>query len=299
MSANRKAFVSKKDHSDSPSSAQKRYIRSEKLGEGTYAIVHKAIDRQTGKTVALKRIKASPDGQPDISATRELTTLQNLPAHPNILALLDVFMEYGFGDQVKQEDNGVKGDASLCLVLEYHPYDLEMLIKDRRLFFTEGDIKSWMLMILRSVEHMHQHGIMHRVQPAKTINGPRVHLYSILLFINVNVQDLKPNNYLIAEDGMLKLADYGLARSFDKLEKMTPTVVTRWYRPPELLLGARWYGPGVDLWSVGCIFAELMLRVPFLPGNTDVNQLTRIYHALGTPTPSEWPVLKKTFFAYD
>lgn len=103
---------------------------------------------------------------------------------------------------------------------------------------------------------------------------------------------MKPNNFLISSEGQLILADFGLARSLDPplAGRMTPTVVTRWYRPPELLLGARYYGPAVDLWSVGCIFAELMLRTPFMPGNTDLDQLSRIYHALGSPTPSDWPV---------
>ena len=64
----------------------------------------------------------------------------------------------------------------------------------------------------------------------------------------------------------------------------------RWYRPPELLFGCRYYGTGVDIWSVGCIFAELMLRIPYLPGESDMDQLKTIFRALGTPTEEDWPV---------
>ena len=96
---------------------------------------------------------------------------------------------------------------------------------------------------------------------------------------------------LIASDGQLKLADFGLARDFaDPGHKMTCQVITRWYRPPELLFGARYYSSAVDIWSVGCIFAELMLRIPYLPGESDMDQIKTIFRALGTPTEQEWPV---------
>jgi cyclin-dependent kinase 7 len=120
------------------------------------------------------------------------------------------------------------------------------------------------------------------------------------------MQDLKPNNLLIASDGQLKIADFGLARDFaDPGHKMTCQVITRcaffqvvrsplntrrWYRPPELLFGCRYYSSAVDMWSVGCIFAELMLRTPYLPGESDMDQLKTIFRALGTPTEEDWPV---------
>jgi serine/threonine protein kinase len=121
---------------------------------------------------------------------------------------------------------------------------------------------------------------------------------------------------LIASDGQLKVADFGLARDFaDPGYKMTCQVITRfvassdlaclrdctltlelltcpcrWYRPPELLFGCRYYGTSVDIWSVGCIFAELMLRTPYLPGESDMDQLKTTFRALGTPTEEDWPV---------
>uniref|UniRef100_A0A8C1MMW4 Cyclin-dependent kinase 7 n=1 Tax=Cyprinus carpio TaxID=7962 RepID=A0A8C1MMW4_CYPCA len=108
--------------------------------------------------------------------------------------------------------------------------------------------------------------------------------------LEVTKDDLKPNNLLLDENGVLKLADFGLAKAFGSPNRVyTHQVVTRWYRAPELLFGARMYGVGVDMWAVGCILAELLLRVPFLAGDSDLDQLTKIFEALGTPTEETWP----------
>ncbi|XP_017200256.1 cyclin-dependent kinase 7 isoform X2 [Oryctolagus cuniculus] len=139
-----------------------------------------------------------------------------------------------------------------------------VIIKDSSLVLTPSHIKAYMLMTLQGLEYLHQHWILHR--------------------------DLKPNNLLLDENGVLKLADFGLAKSFGSPNRAyTHQVVTRWYRAPELLFGARMYGVGVDMWAVGCILAELLLRVPFLPGDSDLDQLTRIFETLGTPTEEQWP----------
>lgn len=154
--------------------------------------------------------------------------------------------------------------ANLNLVLEYLDTDLEAIIKDRTLIFQAADIKSWMAMTFKGLEFCHRNWVLHR--------------------------DLKPNNLLIASDGRLKIADFGLAREFaDADAKMTHQVVTRWYRSPELLFGARSYTGAVDIWAAGCIFAELMLRLPYMAGETDFEQLEVIFRALGTPTEEEWP----------
>lgn len=153
---------------------------------------------------------------------------------------------------------------NLNLVLEFLPCDLEVLIKNQSIIFKPGDIKSWLLMTLRGVHHCHRNFILHR--------------------------DLKPNNLLISPDGQLKIADFGLARSLGNAnEDLSSNVVTRWYRAPELLFGAKHYTGAIDIWSVGIIFAELMLRIPYLPGKDDVDQLDVTFRALGTPTEQIWP----------
>lgn len=153
---------------------------------------------------------------------------------------------------------------NLNLVLEFLPCDLEVLIKDKSIIFTPADIKSWLLMTLRGIHHCHRNFILHR--------------------------DLKPNNLLIAPNGQLKIADFGLARSLGNAnEDLSSKVVTRWYRAPELMFGAKHYTFAVDIWSVGIIFAELMLRTPYLPGQDDVDQLDVTFRALGTPTEQVWP----------
>ncbi|THH02704.1 hypothetical protein EW026_g193 [Hermanssonia centrifuga] len=142
--------------------------------------------------------------------------------------------------------------TNLNLVLEFLDTDLELVIKDRSLVFLPADIKAWMAMTFRGLEFCHRNWILHR--------------------------DLKPNNLLIAADGQLKLADFGLARDFaDPGYKMTCQVITRYY------------STAVDIWSVGCIFAELMLRTPYLPGESDMDQLKTTFRALGTPTEDDWP----------
>uniref|UniRef100_A0A671RJ22 Cyclin-dependent kinase 7 n=1 Tax=Sinocyclocheilus anshuiensis TaxID=1608454 RepID=A0A671RJ22_9TELE len=122
--------------------------------------------------------------------------------------------------------------------------------------------------------------------------GHKSNISLVFDFMETDLEDLKPNNLLLDENGVLKLADFGLAKAFGSPNRVyTHQVVTRWYRAPELLFGARMYGVGVDMWAVGCILAELLLRVPFLAGDSDLDQLTKIFEALGTPTEETWPGL--------
>ena len=206
--------------------------------------------------VAIKKIKVNTEFQNGLAmdAIREVKHLQEI-SHPNIIALLDVFSSK---------------NQNLNLVLEFLPLgDLEQLIKDQDgIRYGTAEVKSWMGMLSRAVWFCHENFILHR--------------------------DIKPNNLLIAADGEVKLADFGLARSFaDPYRPMTFQVITRWYRPPELLFNARYYSGVVDVWSMGLVFAELILRVPFLAGNTDVHQLELICQAVGSPTEENWPGVSK------
>lgn len=144
-----------------------------------------------------------------------------------------------------------------------------MLIRDTdSVRYGAPDIKAWMGMLIRGVWFCHESFVLHR--------------------------DIKPNNLLIAADGEVKLADFGLARSFaDPHQRMTSNVITRWYRPPELLFGAWHYSGAVDIWSVGTVFAELILRAPFMPGNNELDQVKLICENIGTPNDSNWPGVTK------
>ncbi|KAL4891375.1 kinase-like domain-containing protein [Aspergillus ambiguus] len=233
-----------------------KYIKDKKLGEGTYAVVYLGhLRTDLSSHVAIKKIKVNAEYKDGLSmdAIREVKYLQEL-AHPNIIALHDVFSSK---------------DQNLNLVLEYLPLgDLEMLIKDGNIQYGVADIKAWMGMLARGVWFCHENFVLHR--------------------------DIKPNNLLIAADGEVKLADFGLARSFsDPYLRMTHQVITRWYRPPELLYGARYYSGAVDVWSMGMVFAELLLRVPFVAGMSDLDQISKICEAFGTPMEDNWPGVTK------
>jgi len=233
----------------------RRYEKIDFLGEGQFATVYKARDRDNDdRIVAVKKIKLGSQAEAkdgiNRTALREIKLLQELHHH-NVIELVDVF--------------GHKSNVSL--VMDFMDTDLEVIIKDSNIVLTAANIKSYTLQTLQGLEYLHTNWILHR--------------------------DLKPNNLLVDSKGCLKLGDFGLAKFFGSPNRQyTHMVVTRWYRAPELLFGAKNYGTGVDIWAVGCIVAELLLRVPFLAGETDLDQLAKIFQALGTPTEESWPGLK-------
>jgi cyclin-dependent kinase 7 len=229
-----------------------QFVSGARLGEGTYAIVYAGHYRtDPSKLVAIKKIKLNADFKDGIAmdAIREIKYLSEL-SHPNIIKLHAVFSTK---------------DQNLSLVLEHLPLgDLEGLWKNKSITYSGADIKAWSNMLCQAIWFCHANNVLHR--------------------------DIKGNNLLIAADNTVKLADFGLARSFaDPGANMTSNVITRFYRPPELLYGCKHYAGNVDMWSVGCVIAELALRQFFLPSETDLQQLAVIIDVFGTPTEESWP----------
>ncbi|KAI0264681.1 kinase-like domain-containing protein [Gloeopeniophorella convolvens] len=249
------------------SGQQDDYDAMTKLGEGTFGEVHKAKHRPTGRLVALKRILMhnEREGMP-VTALREIKILKAL-MHPNVVELLDMFVV---------RSNGKEKPLSVYMVFPYMDHDLAGLLENDRVKLQPSQIKLYMKQLLEGTEYMHKNHILHR--------------------------DMKAANLLISNNGSLRIADFGLARSFDhavaansagssrsKERRYTNCVVTRWYRPPELLLGARNYGGEIDMWGVGCVLGEMFLRHPILPGNSDLDQLEKIWQMCGTPNQHTWP----------
>ncbi|KAK6140901.1 hypothetical protein DH2020_025363 [Rehmannia glutinosa] len=257
-----------------------QYEKVEKIGEGTYGVVYKARDRVTNETIALKKIRLEQEdeGVPS-TAIREISLLKEMQ-HGNIVRLQDV----------------VHSEKRLYLVFEYLDLDLKKhmdscpefsqdprMVKVSGLFLPGGALMNTFLanqcchnsqssisqlflyQILRGIAYCHSHRVLHR--------------------------DLKPQNLLIdRRTNALKLADFGLARAFGiPVRTFTHEVVTLWYRAPEILLGSRHYSTPVDVWSVGCIFAEMVNQQPLFPGDSEIDELFKIFRVMGTPTEDTWP----------
>jgi cyclin-dependent kinase len=158
----------------------------------------------------------------------------------------------------------VQGDRKLTIVFEFCDMDLQKFMELAPL--DAPTVKHLLQQLLRSIEYCHFRMVLHR--------------------------DLKPQNLLISRDKHLKLADFGLGRAFCiPLKKLTHEVVTLWYRPPDVLLGSTAYGTAVDMWSVGCIFAEMATGQPLFAGKHDADQLLKIFSFLGSPNNQVWPSL--------
>jgi len=157
----------------------------------------------------------------------------------------------------------VHAQNKLYLVFEFLDKDLKKYMDSVEM--SERLVKSYMYQLMKGIAFCHSHRVLHR--------------------------DLKPQNLLIDQKGNLKLADFGLARAFGiPVRAYTHEVVTLWYRAPEILLGSRHYSTPVDVWSAGCIFAEMaMAGRPLFPGDSEIDQLYRIFRYLGTPTEETWP----------
>jgi len=226
-----------------------KYQKLEKIGEGTYGIVYKAKDKKTQELLALKKIRLEAEDEGIPSTAIREISLLKQLQHPNIVRLYDV----------------VHTEKKLTLVFEFLDQDLKKYLDacgDNGL--EPETVKSFLYQLLQGVAYCHQHRVLHR--------------------------DLKPQNLLINTEGELKLADFGLARAFGiPVRNYTHEVVTLWYRAPDVLMGSRKYSTPVDIWSVGCIFAEMVNGRPLFPGSSESDQLTKIFKTLGTPNKKSWP----------
>uniref|UniRef100_A0A914VIF1 Cyclin-dependent kinase 7 n=1 Tax=Plectus sambesii TaxID=2011161 RepID=A0A914VIF1_9BILA len=232
-----------------------RYEKIKHLGEGQFANVYKAKDTLKNEIVAIKKIKIGSRAEAKDGVNR--TALREI----KLLQELHHDNIIGLLDVIGHKTN-------IQLVFDFMETDLEHVVKDDGIILMPGHIKNMTLQMVLGLEYLHLHWILHR--------------------------DLKPNNLLMNDRGRIKLADFGLARFFGSPNHTyTHQVVTRWYRAPELLLGARYYGTGVDIWAIGCIIAELLLRVAIFRGESDLDQLVKICQVLGTPTDNEWPGMSK------
>ena len=226
------------------------FKRLEKIGQGTYSDVYRARNVENGKIFAVKKVRFD-NFQPESVRfmAREIRILRKLD-HPNVMKLEGIITS--------------KLSCHIYLVFEYMEHDLSGLVSCPDIKFTDSQIKCLMKQLLSGLEHCHSHGILHR--------------------------DIKTSNVLVNNKGVLKIADFGLANFMKPKNKqpLTSRVVTLWYRPPELLLGSTSYGEAVDLWSVGCVFAELFVGRPLLKGRTEVEQLHKIFKLCGTPEDDYW-----------
>ncbi|XP_078001897.1 cyclin-dependent kinase 11B isoform X7 [Phascolarctos cinereus] len=237
-----------------------------RIEEGTYGVVYRAKDKKTDEIVALKRLKMEKEKEGfPITSLREINTILKAQ-HPNIVTVREIVV-------------GSNMDK-IYIVMNYVEHDLKSLMETMKQPFLPGEVKTLMIQLLRGVKHLHDNWILHR--------------------------DLKTSNLLLSHAGILKVGDFGLAREYGSpLKAYTPVVVTLWYRAPELLLGAKEYSTAIDMWSVGCIFGELLTQKPLFPGKSEIDQINKVFKDLGTPSEKIWPgyndlpaVKKMTFTEY-
>jgi len=241
----------------------RKYEISQKLGKGAYAVVFKASDKKTKQVVALKKIFDAFQNATDAQRTfREIMYLQEIANHENIIRL----------QNVHKADN----DKDIYLVFDYMETDLHAVIRANIL---EDIHKQYVIyQVLKALKYRHSADLVHR--------------------------DLKPSNLLLNEECHMKVADFGLARSIKALNSvqdsssvLTDYVATRWYRAPEILLGSTSYTKAVDMWSLGCILAEMLGGKPLFPGTSTMNQLEKILEVTGMPSQSDVDSIQSAFAA--
>lgn len=227
------------------------YVVGRIIGEGAYGVVCSANHTPSGASVAIKKIVSLDRRVTCLSTLREVKLLQHLQ-HENIIAILDIPQAHSY-DKFKE----------IYLVQELMDLNLSEVLRVERL--SNLHCQYFLYQILRGVKFIHSAGVLHR--------------------------DLKPENLLVTRDCDLKICDFGLARvniqGRYRSARMTEHVATRWYRAPENLFHSKEYTNAVDLWSIGCILAEMLGGRPLFPGDNHLDQVDLILGVLGSPTEEE------------
>lgn len=226
-----------------------QYIKH--IGHGAYGVVVSALDRKTNMKVAIKKVAKAFEDLIDAKRILREIKLLSFFDHENIISLLDV-----------QRPQARTSYEDIYIVSDLMETDLHRVVYSRQ-ELTDEHIQYFVYQILRGMLYLHSADVIHR--------------------------DLKPSNLLLNKNCDLKICDFGLARGFDqaKDENLTEYVVTRWYRAPEVILNASHYTKAIDVWSIGCIFAELLGRSPLFPGEDYLDQVQRIIAVLGMPSQED------------
>ncbi|KAH7549747.1 hypothetical protein ACOSP7_025325 [Xanthoceras sorbifolium] len=226
-----------------------------KINEGTYGIVYRARNKTTGEIVALKKVKM------DVGR-KEYHLEHGFPL--SALREINILLSFNHPSIVNVKEVVMDDSDNVYMVMEFMEHDLKGLIESMKQPFSTSEVKCLMLQLLEGVKYLHDNWVLHR--------------------------DLKTSNLLVNNQGELKICDFGMSRHYGSpLKPYTSLVVTLWYRAPELLLGMKKYSMAIDMWSLGCIMAELLAKKPLFNGKTEADQIDKIFKTLGTPTEAIWP----------
>lgn len=230
-----------------------KYLVLGRIGEGAFGSVRLGVDKYNGFKVALKYVR--------ISGKASSKTGMSLPRA--VFRELESLRQLNCSPFIVKLLDEFPDETNLCLVFEYLPSDLSEVIKRSKDYLPISHIKAYAHMILSALAYCHSQKIIHR--------------------------DIKPSNILISKDGVVKLADFGLARVIDAMTgDLSHQVATRWYRPPELLFASRKYSFSADVWSAAAVIGELITLTPLFPGNNDIDQMFRVFQIMGSPTSENW-----------
>jgi serine/threonine protein kinase len=255
----------KRKHEEVDNKVETRYKKLKVIGSGTYGVVYLAKDTNTGEEIALKKCRPflMENGFPS-STLREIAVLKKL-LHPNIIKYYSLL--------ITRLLNIVPSEKSIGLAFELMPCNLRDYLSTHK-HLTESKKKRLFQGIVKAVAFIHSQGIFHR--------------------------DLKPGNILMTEEGMPKIADFGLSKSFQlPVGKYTHEVGSLYYRSPEILLGAEEYSTALDTWSLGCIFYEIFTGKILFQSDSEIDQLYQIFQVLGTVDEERWPGVTKLKYYKD